>query len=95
MITTLLEVSSTKEWMMHPPILNAIRMAMQENIAGHVVLSAEQVAKHQAYAVSMNANGEKVRFSMSSDDDDDAGCGPGKVETAPCRFRWASVTAVR
>ena len=80
MITTLLEVSSTKEWMMHPPILNGIRMAMQENIAGHVVLSAEQVAKHQAYAVSMNANGEKVRFSMSSDDDDDAGCGPGKVE---------------
>lgn len=80
MITTLLEVSSTKEWMMHPPILNAIRMAMQENIAGHVVLSAEQVAKHQAYAVSMNANGEKVRFSMSSDEDDDVGCEPGKVE---------------
>lgn len=80
MITTLLEVSSTKEWMMHPPILNAIRMAMQDNIAGHVVLSAEQIAKRQAYAVSMNANGEKVRFSMSSDDDDDAGCGPGKVE---------------
>ena len=80
MITTLLEVSSTKEWMMHPPILNAIRMAMQENIAGHVVLSAEQIAKQQAYAVSMNANGEKVRFSMSSDDDDDAGREPGKVE---------------
>ncbi|MDY5681552.1 MAG: S49 family peptidase, partial [Prevotella sp.] len=80
MITTLLEVSSTKEWMMHPPILNAIRMAMQENIAGRVVLSAEQIAKHQAYAVSMNANGEKVRFSMSSDDDGDEGCGPSKVE---------------
>ena len=58
MITTLLELSTTKEWMMPPPILNAIRMAMQENIAGHVVLSAEQLAKHQAYAVSMNANGE-------------------------------------
>ena len=80
MITTLLEVSSTKEWMMHPPILNAIRMAMQENIAGHVVLSAEQIAKQQAYAIGMNANGEKVRFAMSSDDDDNVGCEPGKVE---------------
>ena len=58
MITTLLEVFATREWMMHPPILNAIRMAMQENIAGRVVLSAEQVAKHQAYAIGMTADGE-------------------------------------
>lgn len=79
MITTLLEVSATREWMMHPPILNAIRMAMQENIAGRVVLSAEQVAKHQAYAIGMTADGERSRFSMSaSDDDADAGCDPSE-----------------
>lgn len=70
MITTLLEVSATREWMMHPPILNAIRMAMQENIAGRVVLSAEQVAKHQAYAIGMTADGDKSRFSMSASDED-------------------------
>ena len=70
MITTLLEISATREWMMHPPILNAIRMAMQENIAGRVVLSAEQVAKHQAYAIGMTADGEKSRFTMSASDDD-------------------------
>lgn len=71
MITTLLEVSATRAWMMHPPILNAIRMAMQENIAGRVVLSAEQVAKHPAYAIGMTADGEKARFSMSANDDDE------------------------
>lgn len=70
MITTLLEISATREWMMHPPILNAIRMAMQENIAGRVVLSAEQVAKHQAYAIGMTADGEKSRFIMLASDDD-------------------------
>ncbi len=70
MITTLLEVSATREWMMHPPILNAIRMAMQENIAGRVALSAEQVAKHQAYAIGMTADGDKSRFSMSASDED-------------------------
>lgn len=70
MITTLLEVSATRAWMMHPPILNAIRMAMQENIAGRVVLSAEQIAKHQAYAIGMTADGEKSRFSMSASNDD-------------------------
>lgn len=79
MITTLLEVFATREWMMHPPILNAIRMAMQENIAGRVVLSAEQVAKHQAYAIGKTADGERFRFSMSvSDDDADAGCDPSE-----------------
>lgn len=70
MITTLLEVSATRAWMMHPPILNAIRMAMQENIAGRVVLSAEQIAKHQAYAIGMTADGEKSRFSMSASNND-------------------------
>ena len=70
MITTLLEVSATRAWMMHPPILNAIRMAMQENIAERVVLSAEQIAKHQAYAIGMTADGEKSRFSMSANNDD-------------------------
>lgn len=79
MITTLLEVSATREWMMHPPILNAIRMAMQENIAGRVVLSAEQVAKNQAYAISMTADGEKARFSMSASDDD-AGREPSEMD---------------
>ena len=79
MITTLLEVSATREWMMHPPILNAIRMAMQENIAGRVVLSAEQVAKHQAYAIGMTADGEKARFSMSASDDD-AGREPSEMD---------------
>lgn len=79
MITTLLEVSATREWMMHPPILNAIRMAMQENIAGRVVLSAEQVAKHQAYAIAMTADGGKSRFLMSDMDDDDE-CEPIEVE---------------
>lgn len=71
MITTLLEVSATREWMMHPPVLNAIRMAMQENIAGRVVLSAEQIAKHQAYAIGMTADGEKAHFSMSASGDDE------------------------
>lgn len=77
MITTLLEVSATREWMMHPPILNAIRMAMQENIAGRVVLSAEQIAKYQAYAIGMTADGAKSRFSMSASNED-AGCEPGE-----------------
>lgn len=77
MITTLLEVSATRAWMMHPPILNAIRMAMQENIAGRVVLSAEQIAKHQAYAIGMTADGEKSRFSMSASNDD-AGRAPSE-----------------
>lgn len=77
MITTLLEVSATRAWMMHPPILNAIRMAMQENIAGRVVLSAEQIAKHQAYAIGMTADGEKSRFSMSASNDD-VGCEPSE-----------------
>ena len=79
MITTLLEVSATREWMMHPPILNAIRMAMQENIAGRVVLSAEQVAKNQAYAIGMTADGEKARFSMSASNDDE-GREPGEMD---------------
>lgn len=79
MITTLLEVSATREWMMHPPVLNAIRMAMQENIAGRVVLSAEQVAKHQAYAIGMTADGEKARFSMSASDGDE-GCEPSEKD---------------
>lgn len=70
MITTLLEVSATRAWMMHPPILNAIRMAMQENIAGRVVLSAEQIAKRRAYAIGMTADGENSRFSMSASNDD-------------------------
>lgn len=79
MITTLLEVSTTKVWMMHPPILNAIRMAMQENIAGRVVLSADQTAKHQAYAIGMTADGEKSHFSMSASNDD-AGCDPSEKD---------------
>lgn len=81
MITTLLEISATREWMMHPPILNAIRMAMQENIAGRVVLSAEQVAKHQAYAIGMTADGEKSRFTMLASDDD-AGREPSEEVTS-------------
>lgn len=83
MITTLLEISATREWMMHPPILNAIRMAMQENIAGRVVLSAEQVAKHQAYAIGMAADGEKSRFTMSASDD---GAGPEPSEEVTSDF---------
>lgn len=66
MITTLLELSTTKEWMMHPPILNALRIGIQENIAARIALTAEQTAKRVAYAIGMTANGEKLQFSMSS-----------------------------
>lgn len=68
MITTLLELSTTKEWMMHPPMLNAFRIGIQENIAGRIALTAEQIVKRMAYAIGMTANGEKLQFSMSAGD---------------------------
>lgn len=68
MITTLLELSTTKEWMMHPPMLNAFRIGIQENIAGRIALTAEQTVKRMAYAIGMTANGEKLQFSMSAGD---------------------------
>ena len=80
MITTLLEISTTKEWMMHPPILNALRIGIQENIAGHITLTAEQTAKRMAYAIGMTANGEKLHFSMSSNDDEGNGREPSEKE---------------
>nr|DAO57289.1 MAG TPA: hypothetical protein [Caudoviricetes sp.] len=66
MITTLLELSTTKYWMMHPPMLNALRIGIQENIAGRIALTAEQTVKRMAYAIGMTDNGEKLQFSMSS-----------------------------
>lgn len=71
MITTLLELSTTKEWMMHPPMLNAFRIGIQENIAGRIALTAEQTVKRMAYAIGMTANGEKLQFSMSAGDGTD------------------------
>lgn len=70
MITTLLELAATRAWMMHPPMLNALRIGIQENIAGHIALTAEQTAKRMAYAIGMTANGENLQFSMSSNDDE-------------------------
>lgn len=78
MITTLLELSTTKYWMMHPPMLNALRIGIQENIAGRIVLTAEQTIKRMAYAIGMTANGEKLQFSMSSNDDEGNGCEPSE-----------------
>ena len=78
MITTLLELSTTKYWMMHPPMLNALRIGIQENIAGRIVLTAEQTIKRMAYAIGMTANGEKLQFSMSSNDDKGNGCEPSE-----------------
>ena len=78
MITTLLELSTTKYWMMHPPMLNALRIGMQENIAGRIVLTAEQTIKRMAYAIGMTANGEKLQFSMSSNDDEGNGREPSE-----------------
>lgn len=78
MITTLLELSTTKYWMMHPPMLNALRIGIQENIAGRIVLTAEQTIKRKAYAIGMTANGEKLQFSMSSNDDEGNGREPSE-----------------
>ena len=78
MITTLLELSTTKYWMMHPPMLNALRIGIQENIAGRIVLTAEQTIKRMAYAIGMTANGEKLQFSMSSNDDEGNGREPSE-----------------
>lgn len=78
MITTLLELSTTKHWMMHPPMLNALRIGIQENIAGRIVLTAEQTIKRMAYAIGMTANGEKLQFSMSSNDDEGNGREPSE-----------------
>lgn len=78
MITTLLELSTTKYWMMHPPMLNALRIGIQENIAGRIVLTAEQTIKRMAYAIGMTANGEKLQFSMSSNDDKGNGREPSE-----------------
>ena len=78
MITTLLELSTTKYWMMHPPMLNALRIGIQENIAGRIVLTAEQTVKRMAYAIGMTANGEKLQFSMSSNDDEGNGREPSE-----------------
>lgn len=78
MITTLLELSTTKYWMMHPPMLNALRIGIQENIASRIVLTAEQTIKRMAYAIGMTANGEKLQFSMSSNDDEGNGREPSE-----------------
>ena len=78
MITTLLELSTTKYWMMHPPMLNALRIGIQENIAGRIVLTAEQTIKRMAYAIGMTANGEKLQFSMFSNDDEGNGREPSE-----------------
>lgn len=78
MITTLLELSTTKYWMMHPPMLNALRIGIQENIAGRIVLTAEQTIKRMAYAIGMTANGEKLQFSMSSNDEEGNGREPSE-----------------
>lgn len=78
MITTLLELSTTKYWMMHPSMLNALRIGIQENIAGRIVLTAEQTIKRMAYAIGMTANGEKLQFSMSSNDDEGNGREPSE-----------------
>lgn len=78
MITTLLELSTTKYWMMHPPMLNALRIGIQENIAGRIVLTAEQTIKRMVYAIGMTANGEKLQFSMSSNDDEGNGREPSE-----------------
>lgn len=78
MITTLLELSTTKYWMMHPPMLNALRIGIQENIAGRIVLTAEQTIKRMAYAIGMTANGEKLQFSMSSSDEEGNGREPSE-----------------
>lgn len=78
MITTLLELSTTKYWMMHPPMLNALRIGIQENIAGRIALTAEQTIKRMAYAIGMTANGEKLQFSMSSNDDEGNGREPSE-----------------
>ena len=64
MITTLLEITTTKLWMMEPEHLNATRMMIQDNIAGRVVLSAEQTAKRTPYCIGMTAEGEAVRMAM-------------------------------
>lgn len=80
MITTLLELSTTKYWMMHPPMLNALRIGIQENIAGRIALTAEQTVKRMAYAIGMTANGEKLQFSMSSNDDEGNGREPSEKE---------------
>ncbi|WP_308226651.1 S49 family peptidase [uncultured Prevotella sp.] len=80
MITTLLELSTTKYWMMHPPMLNALRIGIQENIAGRIVLTAEQTVKRMAYAIGMTANGENLQFSMSSNDDEGNGREPSEKE---------------
>ena len=78
MITTLLELSTNKYWMMHPPMLNALRIGIQENIAGRIVLTAEQTIKRMAYAIGMTANGEKLQFSMSSNDNEGNGREPSE-----------------
>lgn len=80
MITTLLELSTTKYWMMHPPMLNALRIGIQENIAGRIALTAEQTVKRMAYAIGMTANGENLQFSMSSNDDEGNGREPSEKE---------------
>lgn len=80
MITTLLELSTTKYWMMHPPMLNALRIGIQENIAGRIALTAEQTVKRMAYAIGMTVNGEKLQFSMSSNDDEGNGREPSEKE---------------
>jgi protease-4 len=64
--------------MMHPPMLNALRIGIQENIAGRIVLTAEQTIKRMAYAIGMTANGEKLQFSMSSNDDEGNGREPSE-----------------
>ncbi len=80
MITTLLELSTTKYWMMHPPMLNAFRIGIQENITFRIALTAEQTVKRMAYAIGMTANGEKLQFSMSSNDDEGNGREPSEKE---------------
>lgn len=64
MITTLLEITTTKLWMMEPEHLNATRMMIQDNIAGRVVLSAEQTAKRTPYCIGMTAEGDAMRMAM-------------------------------
>lgn len=66
MITSLLELATTKYWMAHPPHFNALRNIVQDNVAGRVVLSADSISKHDPYMASLSAEGSVIR--MGDDD---------------------------
>lgn len=56
----LLELLTTKKWMMQPEALDAFRHVIQQNLSGHIALG--QFEKRMPYRISQVLNGSSVEF---------------------------------